>query len=537
MRVTILKAVSPIRSFTINVRKMTNILFCVTYLITIQYVLCQIIDDTVSDSSGRLNSNRRRIPDSVSTFLSELGDLFLNIDETFSRQTAPKVDTEDRMKERMYGRPRSGSDYFERIRQNYRDIQRRVGESLGILDFRMSSNLGSVNVQSKDSKSAVDVSLPFLPIKLSLNSNPTLKDSTQADDSVQVVTTDFGTFLEEQNVPHFVSNIKVGSTEIDMESNLASTLPPDVSTTIEQFNDEMNSEHNQNQNHLTEIEGSNHDSKEESIPDTLDREFSPRLGRDFGSTEPSVTEDSTIAGRILGDVLYSESTFDKIMKRVMKDKKWIIDSDLVPSRIVEKVKRASEKVSSPNGEVSMAKDDIQKHEDHTGTSPAQDEKVDHPIESNLKKRQSLRPLNNNFEKRRRHETETKLNLSPQLIKESQPLIMNNEPNTFSKEKVILAFTPDGVPLKLRMGPEIRNPLKFLHKVLSTYDISLNIPVGSYDDIDPAGKEVLQLGTGNGGTMTRALYMNLSDQFQLDSLIRTLRLSKLQQEKKMKNEER
>ncbi|GFX62500.1 uncharacterized protein TNCV_413421 [Trichonephila clavipes] len=501
---------------------MTNIFFCAICLVSVQYVLPQVIDETVTDYPVRVS--RRRTSDSVSTFLSGLGDLLLNIDETLGRQTAPKVNTEDVMKEQMYGRPRHGPNYFERVRQNYRDIQKRVGESLGMLDFRLLSNLGSVNVQSKGSKSIVDVSLPFLPMRMSVNSNPVLEDSTQTDDLIRASTTD-SEIDPKRNMPH-LTDVDMDNAEIVMESNFASTLPPHT-LNIEPFSNKVNFELNKHGAHqaLLEAEQPNLASKEDQS-DFMDKEISARIGREFKRTEPPVTEDSTVSGRILGDVLYSESTFDKIMKRAMKDKKWAIDSDFVPSRIAENIRLASEKIRESVDETSKVKENTKKQRKTSNRlSEDKNEKFNRPIR-NFKKRQSIHP-SNNFEEMKKPRRENKLYLNPDFPTESEPHT-SITPNGFLGESVILAFTPDGVPLKLRMGPEITNPLKFLHRVLSTYDVSLNIPVDSFDNIDPVGKEILQLGTGNGGTMTRALYIDLSDQFQLDSLLRTLKLSKLEQ---------
>ncbi|GFY51851.1 uncharacterized protein TNIN_246981 [Trichonephila inaurata madagascariensis] len=155
------------------------------------------------------------------------------------------------MKEQMYGRPRHGPSYFERVRQNYRDIQKRVGESLGMLDFRLLSNLGSVNVQSKGSKSVVDVSLPFLPMKMSVNSNPVLEDSTQIDDLIRASTTD-SEIDPERNMPH-LTDVDMGNAEIVMESNFASTLPPHT-LNIEPFSNQVNFELNQHRAHQARLE-------------------------------------------------------------------------------------------------------------------------------------------------------------------------------------------------------------------------------------------------------------------------------------------
>lgn len=91
-----------------------------------------------------------------------------------------------------------------------------------------------------------------------------------------------------------------------------------------------------------------------------------------------------------------------------------------------------------------------------------------------------------------------------------------------KETVILAFTSDGVPLKLRVGPEIDNPIQYLHKVLQSAGVSLNIPVESYDDLEPVGKEVLKLGSG---ILTRAVLIDASNQNELKSLLKALMVSK------------
>lgn len=92
----------------------------------------------------------------------------------------------------------------------------------------------------------------------------------------------------------------------------------------------------------------------------------------------------------------------------------------------------------------------------------------------------------------------------------------------SRETLILAFTSDGVPLKLRVGPEIDNPIQYLHKVLQSAGVSLNIPVESFDDLEPVGREVLKLGSG---ILTRAVLIDASNSNELKSLVKALMVSK------------
>ncbi|GFY51852.1 hypothetical protein TNIN_246991 [Trichonephila inaurata madagascariensis] len=166
----------------------------------------------------------------------------------------------------------------------------------------------------------------------------------------------------------------------------------------------------------------------------MDTEISPRIGREFERSESPVTEDSTVSGRILGDVLYSESTFDKIMKRVMEDKKWVIDSDFAPSRLAENIRLASKKLREPIDETSMVKENTKKqHKTPNKISEDKNEKFDRPVRNNLKRRQPIQPSNNNFEEMRKPRRENKLNLNPNFLTESQTHT-SKTPNSFLGEK-------------------------------------------------------------------------------------------------------
>ncbi|CAL1281434.1 unnamed protein product [Larinioides sclopetarius] len=491
--------------------KMMKAIICVVFFLGVRLARAQVLEDNIPDPSISRNSNRPRPSDPVSVFLSGLGNLILDIDETFSRQTTPKVNAEDRVKEQMYGRPRSGTNYFNRIRENYRDIQRRLGQSLGILDIRMTSDLGSVNVQNKGPESLVDVSLPSLPMKLAVSSN---RGFTASDDGNDISKT---TKIEPQQIsPRFTSNLKLGNAEINMDSKIDPLQPSELLKSVE----------NQIKKALEDIRLTNdknggsqtkeiHQEKLDKRPElNLDnKEFSSRSGNEFESSESSEVDDSSPEGRILGDVLYSESTFDKLTKRVMKDAKWAIDPKLFPSRISEKLKQFSDKATE---------NIVPKKTEETISKIPQQPKLD-AVKQDFKKRKSLKPLSNNLEAVLNNEN---INFIPQQDINAK---FETQDINHLQDSIILAFTPEGVPLKLRMGPEIINPLKFLHKVLSTYGVSLNIPVVSYDNIEPIGREILQLGTGSGGTMTRALYIDLSDSFQLESLLRTLRSTKMLKE--------
>ncbi|XP_055933867.1 uncharacterized protein LOC129963482 [Argiope bruennichi] len=499
---------------------MIKIIICVIFILHMHFACAQVFEEPIPNPPIR----RPRPSDPVSSFLSGLGNLFLDIDETFAKQTAPKVNTEDRVKEQMYGRPRSGASYFNRIRENYRDVQRRLGESLGILDIRMSSDLGSVDVQNQGQESSVDVSLPFLPVKLAVNSN---RDS-KASDKVNAIR-ESTTIEPEQISPRFTSSFKLGNTEINLDSKLDPIQPSELLKNIE----------NQIKKALKDIRITNgkidpaqietdiqekkidNDPNLENELNLNSKEFSSRSGSKFESSESSVADESGPEGRILGDLLYSESAFDELTKRVMKDAKWVIDPKVFPSRVVEKLKQLSDSATESTTSADIVKSKVPK-KTKDATIPKFPQKQD-TSKQDFKKRKSLKPLSNDLE--------------TVLIDEKISFIPEQDNNLHfdiqdiqrPKDSIILAFTPEGVPLKLRMGPEVLNPLKFLHKALSSYGVSLNIPVISYDDIEPVGREILQLGTGSGGTMTRALYIDLSDSFQLESLLRTLKRTKTLQE--------
>ncbi|GBM87840.1 hypothetical protein AVEN_58704-1 [Araneus ventricosus] len=498
--------------------KMIKAIICAVFFLSVHFACAQVLEDPILGPSIARSSNRPRPSDPVSAFLSGLGNLILDIDETFARQTAPKGNAEDEMKQQMYGRPRSGTGYFNRIRENYRDIQRRLGKSLGILDLRMSSDLGSVNVQNKGPESLIDASLPSLPIQVAVSSNRGLKTSDNVNDISELTNIE-----PEQISPRFTSSFKLGNTEINVDSKMdllqPSELLKNVENQIKKALEDIRMTNDKNGGSQTEENAQ--EKKRDKRPELENesnlatKEFSSRSGNEFESSESSEVDDSSPEGRILGDVLYSESTFDKLTKRVMKDAKWAIDLKVFPSRVVEKLKQFSDKATE-----NIAP---KKTEEATISRIPQQPKRD-AVKQDFKKRKSLKPLSNDLETVLNDE---KINIIPQ--QDINPKFEMQDSKR-QKDSIILAFTPEGVALKLRMGPEVINPLKFLHKVLSAYGVSLNIPVVSYDDIEPVGREILQLGTGSGGTMTRALFIDLSDSFQLESLLRTLRSTQMLQEK-------
>lgn len=490
----------------------------------VQAATAQFLEDVNRDTT---EARKESSPDTA--FLGKLGNLFLDFDEAFGRYTGPKIDAENAAKEQLYDKTQSSrSNYFGRIRENYRNLQKRVGSALGINgDLSLISDFLGINVQNRDGNPLVDVSLPFLPMKLSVNSK-------QAKNTVEVVppTSTNEDSVAVDNVPEqrkldLETNLQLGNMKIEVGSKSSEEMPR-VSIDIKQPNSQARSSRPKvgNENTIQNAESEfikegmrklNQDLKMSSILELVPedaKDLSSRRGNEFVVTESS-KDDTEISGRILGDVLYSESTFDKIMKRVIKDSMWFLDSDLSPSKTFERLNRFTQNILQPSEKSG--------HDLSTKRLSAQKKQSDHEdnehqlsskSETLRKKDKSQKPLH--------YEVEDKPNsgkIRSDIIPQSGSEFKLQSRH---EENILLAFTLEGVPLKLRIPAEVENPLRFLHEALTAADVALNVPISSYDDLEPAGKEVLQMGSGNKGMMGRAIFVDLSDPQQLKSLLKTLR---------------
>ncbi|GIX76510.1 uncharacterized protein CEXT_173321 [Caerostris extrusa] len=101
------------------------------------------------------------------------------------------------------------------------------------------------------------------------------------------------------------------------------------------------------------------------------------------------------------------------------------------------------------------------------------------------------------------------------------------------ERFILAFTPDGLPIKLRTGPEVAYPLQYIHKFLNANNVYINVPIISANTIETIDREILQLGSGDGNVLVAPLYVNLADPYKMEALIITLKNSRVFREQKYK----
>ncbi|KAG8196543.1 hypothetical protein JTE90_003560 [Oedothorax gibbosus] len=434
----------------------------------VQLATAQFPEDVnrVTEAPSRRQSN----PEPA--ILGKLGNFFLDFDEAFGRYYAPKIDAEDAAKEQLYGKTQaSRADYFDRIRENYRDLQKRVGSALGNnVDLSILSDFLGVNVRNKDDGQLVDVSLPFLPMKLRVNSNSVKSDARTKSSTTQ--DEDFIPITTESSRTAFVSNLELGNVKVEVGSR-SSDESPRVLVDINQPSEQARSSRQRVKTAPREVDYAQRDTED----------FSSRKVEEFEPTESFQAVDSTISGRILGDVLYSESTFDKIMKRVIKDSMWLLDSDLSPSKAFQRLNRFTQQVLQPQG----------KSEDHDRTSKTSDgkkqsfadEKTEHRLSSTegtpFKINKSPKPLH--------YEVDNKPNtIQLDIVPQSDfEIPRRNEQN------ILLAFTLEGVPLKLKIPANVQEPLLFLHETLSAADVSLNIPINSYDDLEAAGKEILQLG--------------------------------------------
>lgn len=494
----------------------------------VQAATAQFLEDVNRDTT-EAPSRKESSPDTA--FLGKIGNLFLDFDEAFSRYTGPKVEAENRAKEQLYDKTQSSrANYFGRIRENYRNLQKRVGSALGIDgDLSLISDFLGINVQNRDGNPLVDVSLPFLPMKLSVNSK-------QAKNTVEVVspTSANENSVTVDNIPEqrkldLENNLQLGNLKIKVGSKSSEEMPS-VSIDIKQPNSQARSSRpkvgneNQVQNTQSEyikegMQKFNQDLKLSNLFESTLKDaevFSSRKGNAFAATESSETEDHTKnSGRILGDVLYSESTFDKIMKRVIKDSMWFLDSDLSPSKTFERLNRFTLNILQPS---EKSGDDLSTKRLSAQKKQSEHEDKEHQpsfITETLRKRDaSQKPLHYEVEDKP-NSGKIRLDILPQSGSEFK-LQSQHE------ENILLAFTLEGVPLKLRMPAEVGNPLRFLHEALTAAEVALNVPINSYDDLEPAGKEVLQMGSGNKGMMGQAIFVDLSDPQQLKSLLKTLR---------------
>lgn len=228
-------------------------------------------------------------------------------------------------------------------------------------------------------------------------------------------------------------------------------------------------------------------------------------------------------GRIIGDVLYSESFFDKHMRQLLRDHgRWILDNPLL-NRLRETFKDNAEISDARSSTATMERSSDDKTTETTTTTETAKRTEFHlplsksgdSLPENPYKSSYYRVFDNGDVV----EEEVDIVLQPHA---NSGNIEVEEAEQEPRDTVILAFTVDGVPLKLRMGPEIHNPISYLHNVLRSAGVSLNIPVESYDDLEPVGKEVYKVGSG---LLTRAVLINMSDNNELKSLLRTLVTSK------------
>ncbi|GIX93968.1 uncharacterized protein CDAR_557961 [Caerostris darwini] len=696
-----------IRHNSSNFYKMAKMLFSAVLLLCMQLIFSQSAGDETSNSSPENYLNRRQSSsqDRVSTFLSGLGDLFLDIDATIARQMAPKVNAEDGVKEQMYGRPLTGPTYIERIRQNYRDLQRRLGESLGVLDFRMSSDLGSVNIQNKGPKSAIDVSLK--PIKLSVGSNTALKETIDPDETA----TSESTGLPKQlgvELPRFTSNLKIGDSELNMKSNLDTILFSDLPVKINE-----NEQKRIEELAIGEIRKSSTEEtplKSEELPESKENDFSMRMGggvknwetkqldkatkkhwgekpdrrnlkrlrseiensdfldkeklkfaprldnklkfptkfshnkltkrtmkddkwsfdtkvlppdvadymktlskqsygrfsqkeavkekrnnnleemsnwvvdspiidiesleNDFKKrkslnpirhklgddqvhfkeseisvehdlsneneqglkieesskmekgkdSEPSKTKETIPTGRILGDIVYSEDSFDKLTKNLMKDAKFLLDPKLpTVTKHVETISKAMEEFEK------MVKRN-KNQEDSKMSNAGKLSSLD--MQSDFEKRKSVESMTYAEPQRDRgHQEKIKIDFIMHPDRDPELQIRDNQmPGV---ERFILAFTPDGLPIKLRTGPEVAYPLQYIHKFLNANNVYINVPIVSANTIETIDREILRLGSGDGNVLVAPLYVNLADPYKMEALIITLKNSRVFREQKYK----
>ncbi|GIX76509.1 uncharacterized protein CEXT_173311 [Caerostris extrusa] len=363
---------------------------------------------------------------------------------------APKVNAEDRVKEQMYGRPLTGPTYIERIRQNYRDLQRRLIESLGVLDFRISSDLGSVNIQNKGLKSAVDVSLP--PIKLSVSSNAALKE-TMDPDKTKIVTSESINLPKQLGValPRFTSNLKVGDSELNLKSNLDTILLPDLPVQISE-----NEQKRIEELAIGDIIVSSTEEtpvKSEELPEPKENDFSMRMGggvknwetkqldkvtkkhwgeksdgrnlkrlrSEIGNSNFLNKEKLKFAPRLDNKLKFpSKFSHNKLVKRTMKDDKWSFDTKVLPPDVADYMKTLSKQSSGRFSQKEAVKEKRNNNLEEMSNWVVESPIIDiESLENNFKKRESLNPIRHKLGDDQVHFKESEISVEHDLSNENE----------------------------------------------------------------------------------------------------------------------
>ncbi|XP_035231089.1 uncharacterized protein LOC118202965 [Stegodyphus dumicola] len=319
----------------------------VSYSLIYFTLLWLLVSAQTEDSSDSTSTTVK--PDPVAGFFSELGSLFLDIDETFNKQTTPKVNFEETLVQQIINENRRRrSEYFNRIRENYRSLQKRMSSAITErpLDLLKSPEVFGLNVHSKGPKSFVDISLPFLPMKMSLKSEFPPKKEKSKDEETLSSTDETPAIPEarsksddfEGKIEVMDTNIKVEKKGDDTTVNVSQKRLPleSLGSAIKHVVFQIPKNQAQEQLHKlvpTEddlrraMEKLLNDSKRtnELLNSLTDSSETPQhLASRSGITATEEFENEP-KGRILGDLLFSEAEFDKRMKEVLRRSKWLID--------------------------------------------------------------------------------------------------------------------------------------------------------------------------------------------------------------------
>ncbi|XP_015909625.2 uncharacterized protein [Parasteatoda tepidariorum] len=427
------------------------IIICLLVIVQ-SLVSCQVQDATESFDPLPTSTH-----DPYANVLSQLSDAIVDVEDRLYRLTAPKYESENPKMIPNQEKDNRRRNYFDRIRDNYKTLQDQVSQSLSSGGMIKMSDILNLNFHNTGQRSSLDLSLPFLPLNIKVDAKkpPTKKIDKKSDKD----------------------GLKPHSPLADVSGN--------INLGIKGIFDEETSKYPEKNEKRVKPELQKRSSRPIRTAMTSNKKISNK-----GKISPKVVSESSkrnsephqdredetgIQGRILGDVLFSESTFDKYFRRLLKDHgKWLLDSNISPpKKIIEGIRGITrDQFASGTSSKSASRDEISYNQDK---------------ESNLHSHKHSGSW--------RQDAET---------------------------KIVLAFTPDGLPLKLKIDPSVNKPLKFLHRILSEGGVSLNIPVSTTNGIHSVGSGVLHLGFEDSGIHSRTPLLDLSDSNQLNYLLRTLR---------------
>ncbi|XP_035231147.1 uncharacterized protein LOC118203010 [Stegodyphus dumicola] len=561
-------------------------------------VLAQSHGSDFTDSA--LLPAENETPEPMLNVITELANLFIDIEDAFNKQTVLKTDFEEDSAEQINENYRRRSGYFNRIPKNSRNLQESTGFAVTETpsDLLASSDVIGLNIHTKEHESSLDMSVP-LPMTTSLapESSPVkeiLKDKTSVSSSMDDTSTKleansaFGKSEETLQVTDTDIDVQKDKTRDEAQEFLLKHPPAkdDLENRIERLS-QLYERIKQIRNSLIHIK-----SREMSQNLTA---VSESVASKTTANEPQGMLDDLTSGsemhrppekflrrsvsNLIDPYVYKIQTTDKKnsklshdgRKRVKDTKTFkkqvpktnlqlVLDSyipqdsdvqlyyekkDFIPNLIYYPVyKRQGDMSSDENVDIKEA---------------SESEKIDNSLElkvsSNKKFLLMLEPLNPLRAPLRIQESSAKPLLafyhrsgSTELPETSdKPEIKLLLPAFFYPGKsaetgktsdepdIILAFASNGMPLKLGISKDIKNPITFLNDTLRESDVALNVPVELHKDgeAEPVGEDVFEVGIGDGGVIVRPRYFDLSNNEDLEDLLRTLKELKISQSSRNK----